>query len=403
MVVCVGLFFSRALVSIGTWMIIGNAILLPNLKQNLRAFFKNKAALAVTGIFFIALFSGLYSENVAVWWGRVQTKLPFLMLPYAFSVIKPPSLKQFRGILYFFFALTVFTSLGVLINYFFNFDAINTTYSQGQIIPTPIIYVRFSLMVVFAFVVGAYLWLKNYELRWRWERVFIKIGTIFLFVFTHILAVRTGLLALYLLIGLGLFYYIFTQKRYVLGSTIAMVILALPLMSYQLIPSFQNKVHYMKWDLEQYFKGNQNQMASDYMRLVSIESGLKVMKTNSVLFGAGYGDLRTEMDKIYAAEYPTIPKKLLPHNQFVFAMAATGLVGLVVLIISVFFPLFYRDNYKNLLFLAFHLIILSSFIAETPIELQIGHTFYLIFLLLMMMVLNDQRLIKGQEKLSWGV
>ncbi len=77
------------------------------------------------------------------------------------------------------------------------------------------------------------------------------------------------------------------------------------------------------------------------------------------------------------------PDNLLPHNQFVFVAAGTGIAGLLIFCLGIFLPLFNRKNLGNILFICFYIIVLSSFFTEATVEEQMGTAFYLLFLLLM--------------------
>ncbi len=386
----VGLYFSRAILSIATVLLIANAIVSPDFKSNFQRFFKIKPAVFLTLLFFITVFSGLHSENIETWLGRVRIKIPYLLLPLAICGIPKITTRQYKGLIYAFFIISVMACIGVGTNYLLHFEQMTERYKQGGAIKTPIIYVRFSLFVAFGIVCGGFLWFKKYMLRFQWERFFIAGGTLFLFIFLHILAVRTGIFALYNAIFISIIYFIIQKRKYLLGLTLPFLMAITLWSAYQFIPSLHNKLNYMRWDLQQYFEGNRQNMASDYMRLLSIETGIQITKEHSWVFGVGAGDLRDEMDKVYEAEYPNIPKKLLPHNQYIFVLASTGLLGLGLFIVCTFYPIFYQKNYKYPFFVCFNVVTFSSFLAETTIELQIGGSFYMIFVLTSLNYLNGE-------------
>ena len=152
----------------------------------------------------------------------------------------------------------------------------------------------------------------------------------------------------------------------------------------KLVPSLQNKLEYMHYDMVQFEKGEINNL-SDGIRVISMQGGLEIAKQNLWL-GVGAGDLKTEMNKFYATHYPqlSLSDQKLPHNQLVWTLATTGVVGLALFLFAFSFPLFINRNYKNWLFVVLHLILFSSFFTEATFEEQIGTGFYLIFLLVLM-------------------
>jgi O-antigen ligase len=145
----------------------------------------------------------------------------------------------------------------------------------------------------------------------------------------------------------------------------------------------------MKYDLEQLLLFKNASGLSDGGRILSIEKGMQLFREN-ILTGVGIGDLKHAMTKKleYAPEKPR--DFLLPHNQFVFVAAGTGLIGLIVFCYAIFLPLFSSRNLKNILFVCFHIIIISSFFTEATIEEQMGTAFYLLFLLLMYVFIQSE-------------
>ena len=391
-VLIVGLFFSRALISIATVLLFVNALFNKDIKANFLRYWNNKPALAFSLIFLLAIFSGLFSENTTTWFEWVRIKATYFILPFAILGIPALHKKQYYGLLYFFFFVTIVACLWWGGNYYLNFTEYTDAYGRGGSMETGIIYVRFSLFTAFGIVIGGFLWWEKFVLRYKWERILIAIGTVFLFVFLHILAVRTGLFALYNTLFLTVCYWIVKQRKWLIGGLALVAMFAFPVVAYQTVPSLKKKIEYMRYDLELYFRNDSKAMTSDYRRLISIENGIRVGKENSVLVGSGIGDLRDEMNRLYDLERPNIDKKLLPHNQWIFIFAAYGLVGLVVFLFVTLYPLFYRKNYQFWFFVCFHIVTFSSFLAETTIELQIGYSYYLLFVLLGLSYLREKNI-----------
>ena len=76
--ILVGLISYRALMSIGMITLGVRAVLSLRPKENIQHLLQNKALLALLGIFFLYVVSGLWSENLYYWLDRVRMKLPFL-------------------------------------------------------------------------------------------------------------------------------------------------------------------------------------------------------------------------------------------------------------------------------------------------------------------------------------
>ncbi len=352
----------------------------PQLKTNLARVWRYRPYIILSIFFLLVLVSGLYSNDWTYWTERLRIKLPFLLLPFAFASIPAFSQRQYHSLFYILLLIVTFSCITVGINYWLHFEEINMLMRQGRPIPTPMNHIRFSLLVAFAVVAGIVLWWRKFYWRFKNERWLIGGLTLFLFTFMHVLSVRSGLLVLYLSIGFLCLRFIYRTRRYVLGTVVLAVMLALPILAYRYIPSFQAKVDYARYDLQQYLANNSRNY-SDAERLISIKVGLDLGKAAPWL-GVGAGDLKREVYAVYAQEYPDLSHPKMPHNQYVSVFAGTGFVGLALFLFALFYPLWYQGNYRHDLFVVFHLIIFFSFMMENTIENAIGVAFYTYFLLL---------------------
>jgi O-antigen ligase len=96
--------------------------------------------------------------------------------------------------------------------------------------------------------------------------------------------------------------------------------------------------------------------------------------------GCGLGDIEDLNNQIFAEKYPDITKKIIPHNQFLFYLAAIGILGLLVFIASFYFPAL--SDFKNLNLLAHYLVISMAFLIEAFLTTQLGVAYTIIFILL---------------------
>ena len=359
------------------------------LHDNLRLLWKHDHYVVVTLPFFLVLLSATYSGDVDYTLQRLQVKLPFLVLPLAFLSMPRFSRREFNGFLYFFVLLMVIACLYVGLQYLADFEAVNKAMSRGKAMPTPSNHIRFSLCVALAILAGGALVQQGFRWRARWERGLLVGCTAFLFVFIHLLSVRSGLVSLYLALGYLAVYWIATSRRWVLGTALLLMLAALPYTAYRLLPSFQSKIDYMRWDLDQYRQGSGAQY-SDSERLLSLQLGWEVAQENP-LFGVGAGDLRQRMQEVYRARLGPEHAPRMPHNQFLTTLAGTGYIGLGLLLLALLFPLLAKGHYRQPFFLAFHIVILTSCLIENTFENNFGISIYLLFLLLGMHQLDRAR------------
>ena len=397
----IALIYSKFLLTIGMIMLILIGLmdtlpgkrfkvrLNPKLKENLQKLWIRKDFLTITLFFFIVLCSGIYSSDFGYLGERLRIKLPFLLLPFAFISIPSFSERQYLSFFYCLIVVVTFSAVSVAINYWLHYEAIHLNMQKGQGIPTPMNHIRYSLLVAFSVLSGLTLWWKGFILKYKWERLLLACLTCFLFLFIHVLSVRSGLLVLYVSILLLSVRFIFLSKRYLLGLGMILGIVLVPFIALKTIPSLQTKFSYMQHDFDQYMKGN-NENYSDAERFISMEVGLKIGNQNPLL-GVGAGDLKQAVKDFYKNEYPEIPKPKMPHNQFLSVYAGMGMLGLLVFLFAFFYPLFYQRNYKDSLFTILHVIIFCSFFIENTIETAIGVAFYSLFLLVGLNYLGGKR------------
>ena len=341
---------------------------------------------AVALLFFIVLLSFWQVEDYGYWLGRLRIKVPFLALPLVFLGHPRLEERQWQGLLYFLLFLLLATAIGVGLNYWINYEEIQQMLKQGQPMPTPRNHIRYSLMLALGVVSGGYLYSTGYYWRYVQERYFILGATLFLFLFIHLLSVRSGILALYVALFLLSVRYILVSRRYGLGMGILIALIAMPVAAYQYVPSFRAKVDYMRWGLIKFQEGEGASYA-DTGRIVSLKVGWELAKQHP-LFGVGAGNLQQEVEKVFERSYPQLPEPLVPHNQFLFVLAGTGIVGLLLFLLGLFYPLFYHGNYRHPFLLGFYGIVLTAFLIEHTIENSMGVGFFLVFLLL---YLNTRR------------
>lgn len=378
----IGLPLSRAMLSIGIIFLLVVSLLQKDLKEKFILFIKNPALLGLTFYFIYILFSGLWSENIIFFLDRIRIKLPFLVLPFAFFVMLPIKKEAYNVLLKTFFLIMVMSCFWSMFPLLTNYESVIQDYIVGKVLRTPIYHIRFSLMAAMTVIIGFYL-LKENLFYFRIEKILLLVFTIFIILYIHILAVRSGVLALYISSFVLLLKHLLELKYFKVLFIAIIGFFVFPYLAYQLSPTFKTKYHYMKYDIEQYTSGNYNMVSSDIRRILSIRAGIDATKGNST-FGVGYGDIEQATFASFDSKFPDAPKenRMLPHNQIIYTYTGLGWIGIVLFMTIFLIPLIYKKAWKNDLVLAIHIIVFSSFLSEYTFETQIGVAFYLLFLLL---------------------
>lgn len=373
-----GLVLSRALTSIGMMGILGAALLGARAGDWKRALAPGRRAwLWLTLPFWIMLGSGIYTENGEMLLGQLRIALPLLALPLAFALLPRLPRPLLYGWLYFFVLLLFGAGLAVLGNYALHFTEIQEALSRSKAIPCPHgDHIRFSLLLALATFAALYLWRRGFVLRYAWERRLLPALALLLALMLHVLAVRSGLLALYLGALVLILRWTLRKRRPLLGLALTAALLTAPIAAYYTVPGIHAKYHLMMHNFKVLRRGEIGGY-SDTNRLLSYAVAWELGKRNP-WWGLGMGDVRDEQERYYALHYPEL-RPIYPHNQFLLFYVGSGIIGLALFCMGFFAPLFYARYRNDGLFVAFFVLIASSFLTENTLSIAIGMGIYAFF------------------------
>ncbi|NUO01308.1 MAG: O-antigen ligase family protein [Saprospiraceae bacterium] len=378
-----GMIFSKVLLSMGMIGLVMNAVFDRRIGEHFRRFLANPALVGLTLIFFIFLLSGLNSANTDWLIDRLRMRVPFLVLPFAMVAIPRLGRQEYFGLLYFFLLLISGVCLCLMGWYLLHFHELTAVYRLGQVLPTPGMHIHFSLMTAFSVAIAWELIRQGFH--WRNARVErgIQAGLlVFLVIFLHILAVRSGLVVLYLMLLYLLAHFILTGKRYRTGLAIVLLMAVGLVLAYEYVPTLRNKVDYTLYNLHM-IRGKTNlSELSDSYRVANVEAGIAIGNAHPWT-GVGIGDIRDETEAYLLKHYPELAGPgYMPQSQYVLTYAATGILGLLCFMLATIYPLWRHQSWRWPLFTAFHLMSFSVFAFEQLLETQVGAAIYLVFALL---------------------
>ncbi len=315
------------------------------------------------------------------WSYRFDVKLPILLLPLAFTLLPAFSKRQ----LTFFTVIAsgIFVASAVYSLSFFMVDPAfyAEQYVYSHVLPTLAYgdHIRYSLAVAL-FIIWSVYYLPRIEHKGaKW---WVIIAAIFLSVYLHILAARTGLVIWYLFVALWSLRLLFTQSLLKGIAVIAFLVIGSTL-AIRYIPTLEKRVWYIKHTYELYQKGNMASGYSDMGRLISYDIATDKIKQN-LLTGVGAGDMLAEMNSGYDVKYPDVPAeyRLLPHNQFLIVCLGCGIVAFALFVAWVCYPLRWVKRTRDGFFLfTVWLSLLLALLVEPMLEVQLGVFVYLFFLL----------------------
>ena len=357
---------------------------------NPRLWFKDKWWLA--GVAWVAMFAitWFWSANKGDWEVRFQLKLPFLILPLAFTFLPQFSRKQielFTLIVALMLTGGAFYSLSFLLR-----DSAHaiSEYKQSHILPTlpKGDHISASLGVAVFIILGVYTWpfLNNKSVKWV-----VGICLAVLVIHLHIIAVKSGLIAFYVFV-IGWCIYEIVARKKVVGL---IMLLALPVIFFlvgRFVPTLRERVAYTGFSYYMFKSGDHSGKYGDISRLMSYKLAVDLIKSHPLL-GVGAGDIKDQMDSTYARVYPEVLQadRLYPHNQFLVNALGCGIPAMCVFVFWLFMPLAkLKRNRQSFFFFMIWLIGFFELMIEPHLEGQLGIFVFLFFLLFQKHELNRE-------------
>lgn len=336
------------------------------------------------GLVWVAMYalSWFWSDDKGQWSNHLQTKLPFLLLPLAFSYQPRFSPRQIQ-IFTLSVALMLIGSAGYTIAHFFiDPDFYISEYKVSHMLPTlpKNDHIRSSITAALFVIWCIYAWP---QLTTKRVKMLVGICLALLIAYIHVLAAKTGLLSFYLFVAAWGIYMSFGKQRW-LGLA---VIIAIPLsvtLALKLIPTLRERATYIGYTIYMYNHGHRTAVLGDIARLISYDLASQLIAQHP-LTGVGTGDMKADMDKMYFQHHPEINEhgRLLPHNQLLVVGLGCGVPAMLVFIAWILAPLRrLRRNRQSFFFFIVWLILLVQLLIEPVLEVQFGVFVYLFFLLL---------------------
>ena len=376
LVLFVGFFYSRFLLSIGQILICVTA-LWHYLAHRERTSANSLAILGFTVFFLAPLLSFWHTSHWDLWLERLRIKLPYLILPIAFVFLPSMTARlRFRiGWLLLLVAASSCLYVGYL--YVLDPDDIQKAIELGGHFPLLVNHIRFSLVLGITVLYGLYLMGLTQEKSSKWGIAFM---TLLCFSTMHLLAVRSGLLAMYFGLFFWWCYLVFFKKQWKWLMALPLGLLLLGIAWYA-IPSFQVKLGYTYWELME-LMGKSDQATTLSARVQSYFCGWRVF-LDQPFFGTGVGNLKEEMGICWVMNYG-YGSMYMPHNQYLSWLAGNGLVFTLPILAACLLPFFGVRKESLPLVWSVTLALLVSFLVENTLENSFGvaiHSFFSLWFL----------------------
>jgi O-antigen ligase len=324
----------------------------------------------------------LYTENLGIGFFDMEVKLSLFIFPVIFSSIRSDVLSaaNARRVLWAF----IFGSLAsmllcysvALADYLRTGSMAAFYYSRLSVLIHPsylAMYVSFSITALLYFLYRGYI--TGRVRQWLSVLLIAMFGF-----FVVMLSSKAGILGLAFLIALFSAYLIIAERKVLKGLLTGAVMAFLFLFLLMLFPASSARFEQTRTALQQ------ADIAADE---IANSSGERIMiwwysfeiTNEHFLAGVGTGDVKANMlEKYREKEMPNALRlELNAHNQYLQTMLALGVIGLVVLMLSLVLPALYSIEHRHYLYLAFLFLAGFNFLFESMLETQAGVVFYAFF------------------------
>lgn len=379
MIFSVGLIYSKALLSIslGGFLLYALWLRRSTLLHEFRGFAKAWPYVGLTLVFVVYVLAGIHTADTDQWLKQVRIKLPFLLLPLSFYLIRSLTERQFKFMHAVIAGLSMISAVPVLWYYYQHKAELIAAIGHGQSIPTPIDHIHYSIILAYSSCVLLLLLADGCLAKSRLEHWLYSGLAAGVAVVLHILAVRSGLAIFYLGLAFVVVWYVYSSRQYVVGGIGLLLLLSAPYVMYKTVPSLHKKVSYMMYDIQQYRQGNGNNF-SDSERLMSYTIAADLIRQQP-LVGHGIGDLEPLMVAEHKARYGEKEKYIYPHNQYLYVLVGAGFLGFIFFFGGLLSPVVFMkpDPYIWLTYIA----MLAAFMVENTLERAVSVAFFLVVLL----------------------
>lgn len=355
-----------------------NWIIEGDFKNKFSTIFKNKFSLFFIGFFLMHVIGLAYTENMDAGLFDLQVKLSLFIFPIIL-VSRPFNTDQIRKMFVAFIVGGIICSFVMLTRAVYTYVVLsenNFFYQAFSFFIHPsYLSMYFNLSIV---------WLLysvfNPPTKWNRSSTIISFLVIFFFSFIIVLlSSKMGLITM-VVIYLGfMIYFIVRSKKYLMGIVGLFIIVASVFAVVRFVPAIEGRINAVFVALSS-AGDNHAEKESTAVRMLIWSAANKVV-TENFLLGAGTGDAKDELVKEYEKEGMTgaIEHKLNAHNEFYQVFVSIGVIGFLIFIACLFWPLFRAFRSYNVIYALFLLIIITNYFPESMLETQAGVMFYAFF------------------------
>ena len=326
--------------------------------------------LAAACIVVPVLISGIWSDDKNLWWQAVIVKLPLITIGVGLLSINLNA-KQVKQLIWLLSVVVLMGCVWSVLLFINDKEAITKSYLVAKVMPTAMDddHIRFSWLVTLSII------LLSWQLviqSTKKEKIAGGVLMALLMMYLHLLASKTGLLCLYVSVGMMIFYFLLQQKTRNISLILLVTIAAVAFTAYQIFPTLHNRVQYVLYDFKNYSGGKFENGSSDGARVLSMKAGYDIAKQHS-LTGVGFGDLKQNIDEWHNHFHPTSLdyERFNPTNEWLIYAAAGGWISALFFSVGLIL-LLQLLSLKNIFAACLMVSLLLPLITDDSLEGQYG-------------------------------
>jgi O-antigen ligase len=346
-------------------------------KERLSLLRRNRVAFVFLLFYLLHVCSMAFSKNIEAGLTDLGKKIMLFVFPLIIASSPAPSTKQLNTILLVFIGSCTLVS-GVFVSHgaiklltanqtdFLFYEGLTSLVDSLQ----PI---YFAMYIVFASCGLLHLLANNYVPQgWRMPA---RVLLVYFFALLILLSARTALLA-FVIVVLGSGYYYARQRgrtTFFLAAVAGLLIVgcitiySVPFLKERFTSVMQSKF---------YFDPKENNANGLTLRLVKWHCSIEGVKKD-FFFGVGIGDSQDVLQACYLEkQFWGHVQHFNSHNQYLQTFLELGIVGFLVLILSLILPLRLISKQKQMVCLLFLGVIAICFLTESVLERKQGIIFY---------------------------
>jgi O-antigen ligase len=365
-----------------TWLLEGNFFV------KWENFKKTKLALILPAFFVLHILGLCYAGNLKSGFFDLEVKLSLFFIPIVFVSNNEYYKNKINKILLFFIVGNIIEALFCLGGSFINLFYKYSPYVIGCFKNDPISFINDNFTYhflsksfhpsYFSMYCALCLQILIYFLYYNIYKSHKKLqyaSILFFIFFIFLLSSKAGIITITILIFVNTFLF-FKKKKVFFVSSLLIFLLTILLFA---TLKFNQRIIYIISQLKT-TSINEKNIKTTEDRLLIWYNSIEIIKEHPII-GVGTGNVKDELLEVYRRN--NMQKAILnnynAHNQFLETFIALGFVGFSMLIVILIIPLINAIKKRDVLLLAFIVIISINFMFESMLNTQAGVVFFAFF------------------------